>query len=234
MNVVHKVTKIIQGQTAIVIGPTGLIGSQLVELLLQDNTFTEVRILVRNPLSLSHPKLDVQTVRFNDYHDIKEKIGTGYSIFCCIGTTQKKVHGDKIAYRKVDYTIPLNAAHAGLENGVKKYLLVSAAGANEKSSNFYLQLKGSVENEISKLGFESINFFKPSLLLGTRKEFRAGEKVAQGFLPLVSFLFAGPLKKYKPIQSIDVAKAMIAVAKRETSGVNAYEYSEMMKLIGEV
>jgi uncharacterized protein YbjT (DUF2867 family) len=216
-----------QGQTAVVIGATGLIGSQLVQLLLSDSAFNEVRILVRQPVSFSHQKLVVKTVAFDNYHDLKEKIGSGHSIFCCVGTTQKKVKGDKEAYRKVDYNIPVNAAHAAIENSFKKFLLVSSIGANKNSGNFYLQLKGSVEEAISKLKFESIHFFRPSLLLGDRKEFRAGEKIAQSSMKFISFLFFGPLKKYKPIESKDVAKAMLAAAKDTGKGIQIHEYVEM-------
>jgi uncharacterized protein YbjT (DUF2867 family) len=217
-----------QGQTAAVIGSTGLIGTQLVQFLLEDTAFTEVRILVRRPVSLSHPKLTVQIVAFDDYHELKEKIGSGHSVFCCVGTTQQKVQGDKEAYRKVDYNIPVNAANASIENGFKKFLLVSSAGADKNSSNFYLQLKGSVEESISQLEFESIHFFRPSILLGDRKEFRAGEKIAKRSMQLLSFLFFGPLKKYKPIQSSEVAKSMIAASKQNEKGVHVYGYKEMM------
>lgn len=223
-----------QGQTAVVVGSTGLIGSQLVELLLNDTAFSEVRLLVRRPVSFSHPKLVIQIVAFDNYHDLKEKIGSGHSVFCSVGTTQKKVKGDKAAYRKVDYNIPVNIANASIENGFKTFLLVSAVGADKNSSNFYLKLKGEVEEVISKLEFESIHFFRPSILLGNRKEFRAGEKIAQGTMQLFSFVFAGPLKKYKPIQSSDVAKSMIAASKQRKKGVYVYEYKEMMILRSEV
>ena len=217
-----------QGQTAIVLGATGLIGSQLVQLLLNDNAFVEVRILVRNPVPFSHPKLSVYIVSFDDYHDLKEKMGIGHSVFCCVGTTQKKVKGDKNAYRKVDYDIPLNSGHAAIENGCKNYLLVSAVGANKNSQNFYLQLKGSVEEALSKLPFQSVHFFRPSLLLGDRKEFRAGEKIAKGSMKLFSFFLVGGLKRYKPVESLDVAKAMVAISKRTTSGVHVYEYKDII------
>lgn len=220
-----------QGQTAVVVGSTGLIGSQLVQLLLNDVAFTEVRILVRRTVSFSHPKLVVQIVAFDDYHDLKEKIGNGHSLFCCVGTTQKKVKGDKVAYRKVDYNIPVNAANASTENGFKNFLLVSASGANKNSGNFYLRLKGEVEESISKLEFKSIYFFRPSILLGDRKEFRAGEKIAQGSMQLLSFLFAGPLRKYKPIHSNDVAKAMVAASKQNKKGIHVCGYDEMMEML---
>jgi len=221
-----------QGQTAVVIGSTGFIGSQLVQLLLYDPAFTEVRILVRQPTLLSHPKLVVEVVSFDNYQEIKDKMSVGHSVFCCVGTTQKKVQGDKIAYRKVDYNIPVNAANASIENGFKKFLIVSSVGANKNSRNFYLQVKGAAEEAISKLDFDSIHFFRPSILLGNRKEFRAGEMFAKRSMHLMSFLLFGPLKKYKPIEGSEVAKAMIAASKQNQKGVHIYEYEEMMKLIG--
>ena len=219
-----------QRQTAVVVGATGLIGSQLVELLLNDTDFSGVRVLARRPLSVSHPKLSANIVAFDDYHLLKDKISTGHSLFCCVGTTQKKVKGDKAAYRKVDFDIPVNSAHAAIENGFKRYVLVSSVGANADSNNFYLKLKGEAEKAISKLPFESVHFFRPSVLLGNRAEFRFGEKIAQGSMQLLSFMFLGGLKKYKPIQSKDVAKAMIAAAKKPSSGVQVYEYDDIIEL----
>ena len=220
-----------QGQTAVVIGSTGLIGTSLVQLLLEDTSYSEVRVLVRRPVPLSHPKLIVQLVNFDNYHDLKEKVGSGNAVFCCIGTTQKKVQGDKSAYRKVDYNIPVNTANASIENGFKKFLLVSSAGADKNCRNFYLQLKGSVEEAISKLEFESIHFFRPSILLGDRQESRAGEKIAKTSMQMLSFLFIGALKKYKPIESGDVANAMVAASKLQSRGVQIYGYREMMEII---
>ena len=216
-------------QTAVVLGSTGLIGTELLQLLLNDGDYSTVRILVRKPVGMTHQKLDVQIVSFDDYHDIKEKIGSGHSLFCCVGTTMKKVKGDKDAYRKVDYNIPVNAANAALENGFKKYLLVSSVGANRNAGNFYLQLKGLVEDTIALLEFESIHFFRPSVLLGNRKESRPAEKIAQGSMKMFSILFLGRLQKYKPIRAIDVAKAMIAASKSPDKGVFMHHYGEMVK-----
>ena len=216
-------------QTAVVIGSTGLIGMELLQLLLNDPDYSTVRILVRQPVATAHQKLDVQIVTFDDYHDIKEKLGSGHSVFCCVGTTMKKVKGNKEAYRKVDYNIPVNAANAAVENGFKKYLLVSSVGANRNSGNFYLQLKGLVEDVIAKLEFESIHFFRPSVLLGNRKESRPAEKIAQGGMKILSIFLLGRLRNYKPIRAIDVAKAMIKASKSFDKGVFMHHFEEMVK-----
>ena len=219
-------------QTAVVIGATGLTGSHVVRQLLDDGAFNEVVVLVRGNFTLVHPKLNVRVVDFNDLTDYKTKLGKGSAIFCCIGTTQKKVKGDMAAYRKIDHDIPVNAAILGKQAGFNTLLLVSAIGANPQASNFYLKLKGEVDEEVSSAGLASVNIFRPSLLLGKRNEKRLGEGIMQSIGKGLSFLLVGGLKKYKPIESNDVAKAMIAAAKNATPGNHVYEYKEMMELIG--
>ncbi|MDB5191637.1 MAG: Semialdehyde dehydrogenase - binding protein [Segetibacter sp.] len=218
-------------QTAVVLGATGLIGSHLVELLLNDNSFNKVRVLVRRPVEEQHPKLEVSVVDFGDLVEYRSKLGKGECIFCCIGTTQSKVKGDKTAYRKIDYDIPVNAARIGKEAGFKKYLLVSSVGASDKSSNFYLKVKGEVESSISDLGYDSFHVFRPSILLGDRKEFRLGELVGKRVMRALSFIMVGSLKKYKGIEAGDVAQAMVAAAKTDRRGIEIYEYDEMKRLL---
>src|SRR4051812_33410567 len=197
-------------KTAVVLGATGLIGQHLVQELLRNDFFTKVRLLVRRPLTLKHSKLDIQVVNFNDEKDIAARIDIGDVIFCCIGTTRRKVKGNKTAYRKVDYDIPIITARLGIQHGFNQFLLVSAVGANPVAANFYLQLKGCIEEDIAALPFESIHIFRPSLLLGKREEFRPGERIARVFVKATAFLLIGVWRKYKPMQAADVAKAMVA------------------------
>lgn len=218
-------------QTAVVLGATGLIGRHVVELLLADDTFNKVRLLVRKPFPMHHPKLEVQQVDFNNTNEFKTGLGAGDCLFCCVGTTNSKVKGDKTAYRKVDYDIPVNAARFASEAGFSKFLLVSAIGSNTSSRNFYVKLKGEVEQAVEKYTFRSIHIFQPSILLGKRNEVRLGESIGKGVMKALSFLFVGSLKKYKGIEAIDVAKAMVEAAKKGDSGLKKYTYTEMMELI---
>lgn len=217
-------------KTAVVLGATGLIGGHLVQELLKNEHFSKVRILVRKPISIEHPKADVQIVNFNDEKDIAAKLDIGDVIFCCVGTTRKKVKGNKTEYRKVDYDIPIITARLGVQHGFSQYLLVSAIGANPVAANFYLQLKGCIEEDISALPFEAIHIFRPSILLGNRNEFRPGEQIGKGIMKAISFLLVGAWRKYKPVQAIHVAQAMVAAANKEIAGVHLYEFDEMINL----
>lgn len=216
-----------QSLTAVVLGATGLIGEQLVQQLFDDAAFSKVRILVRRPVQLSHSKLEVEIVDFNNLAEYQSKLGKGDCIFCCIGTTNEKVKGDKAAYRKIDFDIPVNAAKFGKAAGFTTYLLVSSVGANEKGANFYLKLKGEVEAEIAAVGFTGFHVFRPSILLGQRKEFRLGEMVGKALMQVASLFFVAGLKKYKGIQAATVAAAMRHVAVSNKKGLNVYHYDEI-------
>ena len=127
--------------TATLIGATGLIGNYLLDELLQDDYFDTVKILIRRPLEFSHPKLEKHLVDFNDGDSFLVALSNSDVVFCSIGTTQKKVKGDKEAYRKIDYDIAVNAARFSKMVGCETFVLVSSIGANSKSNNFYLKLK---------------------------------------------------------------------------------------------
>lgn len=218
-------------QTTVIIGATGLIGSNLVQQLLIDDTFKLVRVLVRKPLSILHPKLQQEIVNFDDINDFRDKFGEGDVIFCCVGTTSKKVKGDIMAYEKIDVDILVNAAGIGISRGFKKFLIVSSAGANANSKNFYLKIKGKVENKLKEFSFENIYIFRPGQLLGKRNEKRPGEKILQAITSILSHFLFGSLIKYHSIKAEDVARAMIAASKKEEKGIFIAEYKQMKELI---
>lgn len=218
--------------TAVVLGATGLVGELLVQQLLQDANFSKVRILVRRPVEISHPKLEVEVVDFSNSVEYTNKLGRGDCIFCCVGTTNSKVKGDKNTYRKIDFDIPVNAAKWAKNQGIPNFMLVSSVGANANSSNFYLRMKGEVEREIAAVGLESFHTFRPGMLLGKRKEFRLFESIAKRVMPFLSLWFVGSLKKYRAIRHLDVAKAMIAAAKSGKKGNFIYHYEDMVEVHG--
>jgi uncharacterized protein YbjT (DUF2867 family) len=219
------------GQTAVIVGATGLVGSLLLQKLLNDDTFSKVIALTRKLSEIPHKKLVNKVVDFSELEQLEISFDHADTIFCAVGTTQKKVHGIEADYRKVDFDIPVQLGKIGLKKGVKQFILVSSIGANPSSHNFYLRLKGEVENAVSELGFESLYILRPSMLLGKRSEYRLGENIGQAVMRSASFLFFGAMKKYYPVQASDVAQAMLEAAKEKRPGINIIQYDEMMELI---
>lgn len=211
-------------KTAALIGATGLIGSHLLAFLQDDDAFKTIRVLVRRSVPFSHPKIRVLVIDFADNAAFKAAIAGCDAVFCAVGTTNDKVKGDKTAYRKVDYDIPVNAAKYCAETVCTQFLLVSSIGANSKGGNFYLKLKGEVEDKVQSIGIPSVSIFRPSMLLGKRPESRPMEAIAQAISKPLSFLFPS---QYKPIAAKDVARAMIAASKQDKPGFRVYQFREM-------
>ncbi len=213
---------------ATIIGATGLIGNHLLKLLQKDGHFTTIRLLVRRPFSETNFKTEVKLIDFEDAESFKLGIDGSHTVFCAVGTTQQKVGGDKKAYRKVDFDIAVNAARFCKETGCNQFLLVSAVGANKKSGNFYLRLKGETEEAVEAKNLPSLSVFRPSVLLGNRKEVRTAEKWVQSASQTFSFLLPS---KYKPISAKEVALSMLQAAKKEVPGFTIYEYKQMKEAL---
>lgn len=216
---------------AIILGASGMIGTELVRQLIADGQFRYIDIITRRPLEIRDPKLNVKVVAFDDANSYRSAIEKADSIFCCIGTTMKQVKGDKGLYRKIDFDIAVNGARFASERGVGQYVLVSAIGADPLSRNFYLRLKGEVEEAIQSIPFESIYIMRPSMLFGKRTEFRLGEVISKPIIQFASLFLFGGWRKYKSIQGRDVASAMISAALERKSGVHVCEYGDMMRLV---
>lgn len=211
--------------TACILGATGLVGNELLQLLLNDESYDEVLVYTRKSLNMSHPRLTEKVGNLLKEDFFKEPISADH-IFCCIGTTQSKTP-DVSVYKQVDFGIPLHAAQAGLNGSMRKFLVVSSLGANADSKMFYPRIKGQMEDALRKLEIENLHIFRPSMLLGNRDEFRLGE--AFGKMVMKAFGFLIPAK-YKGIQAVDVAKAMHKVAGLDIAK-EVYDSHEIKKMI---
>ena len=202
-------------KTAIIFGSTGLIGSQLLNILLQDDEYSTIKAVVRSPISVSHKKLEVIVNDLTNISSLKKNI-SGDRCFFCIGTTKSQTP-NKNEYRRIEYDIPVQIASIAEKNNVNCFLYISSLGSNPNTNNTYLKNKGEVEEKLKGLNFKQLTIVKPSILLGKRSKFRLGEFLSQRIFVLLSFLFVGPLKKVKPINSKQVAKAMAFIAKNGNS-----------------
>ena len=217
-------------KTAVILGSTGMIGGYLLDLVLADEYFSTVRVLVRRPLQKKNDRMEVKLVDFNDAESFKLALEGCDTIFSCIGTTQKNVKGNNELYRKIDFDIPLKAARFGRDAGCTKFILISSVGANSKSGTFYLRLKGELEEAIQKVGLDEVHVMQPSMLLGERTEKRTAEKIMQGTMKLLNPIFRGSIRKYRAIHGKTVAAAMLRLAKKDKPGFYQYTYDEIKRL----
>ena len=197
-------------KTALLFGSSGLIGGHLTKQLIENSSYSKVKLFVRSDPKISDPKIEVIKTDFNNLHNYKDEI-TGDDCFFCIGTTKQNAP-DKDEYRRIEYNIPVEIAKIAKSNSIKSFLYVSSGFADPESSGAYLKNKGDVEEELKSLNFLKLGIMRPSFLIGDRKEKRIGEKIGIFIFKLISPFFLGPLKKMKPINSEKVAKAMIKIA----------------------
>lgn len=218
-----------EGRTALVLGATGLVGGYCLDLLLADPAYARVVAPVRRPLPRTHPRLQAPVVDFGrletraDLFDVDE-------VHSCVGTTIRKA-GSREAFLAVDHDIPLAAGRLAAAHGARRYLLVSAAGASERSPFFYSRAKGRLEAAVSGLPF-GVVILRPSLLLGERDEHRPGEAFAQKLLPRLHPLLLGPLRRYRAVHGRTVARAMVRLAREADGGVRVVESDEIERIGG--
>ena len=214
-------------KTALLFGASGLVGNHLLNQLISNNNYSNIKLFVRSSIDISDPKIEIIQTDFNNLENHREDI-KGDDCFFCIGTT-KQNSPDKSEYRRVELEVPKQIAQIAKSNLVNSFVFVSSGYADPKSSGDYLRFKGEVEEELKRLNFPKLGIMRPSFLLGDRKEKRIGEKIGIFVFKLLSPLFVGPLKKMKPIHSATVAKSMIAISQNDISQI-IFESDEIADL----
>ena len=213
-------------RSALLVGATGLVGRELLPLLLDNGRYTRVQGLVRpsSVLIKPHPKLTLRSVNFAHLPNDLDKVDDAY---IALGTTIK-VAGSNAAFREVDFDYVLATARAAKAAGAHRIAVVSALGADPTSRVFYNRVKGEMEAAVGGLGFDSVVFAQPSLLLGDRASLgqapRSGEVWATRLLGPVMGLVP---KGVRPIQARAVAQAMVEAALTGARGVRVLGSADM-------
>lgn len=208
------------GKTAIILGATGLTGSLVLEQLLTDDRYDSIKIFSRSSSGADNPKVKEYIGDILSLDDYKSDF-KGDEVYVCIGTTKKKTPNRDL-YRRIDEGIPVNAARLARENGIKAIAVVSAIGANSKSSFEYNRIKGDMEKGVQEAGVERTFILRPSIIGGDRKEKRTGEKISLCLFKTLQPLMIGKLRKYRIVEARDIAAKMISL-------MNSIESSQVVE-----
>ncbi|MDB4139803.1 hypothetical protein N9746_04735 [Candidatus Thioglobus sp.] len=210
--------------TSIIAGSTGLIGENVVKVL--SNKKQSAIALTRRSIPNLPPNITEMVIDFDTF----EKHGSLPScnnVFICLGTTIKTA-GSKKNFRKVDIDYCLTIARKAKESGAKTLCLISSIGANSSSKNFYLRTKGELEESIQRLGFSTVNIFRPSFLVGERSEKRLAEKIAINLAKIMDLFLIGTASKYRSVKAESLAKTMVLKAD-DKPGVNYFHFDDFLK-----
>jgi hypothetical protein len=200
-------------KTALIAGASGLTGSALINWMLQDNYYSEIKLLVRSKLPVTDDRISQIETDFEQIEKLHEQIKADH-IFCTLGATMKKA-GSREAFRKVDYEYPFRLAAIARLNNAEKFLIVTAIGA------------------LMTLGLPHLYIFRPALLTGNRKEYRPGEDVARVIFSLLNHLLIGPMKKYRSIHANAVAFAMKHTACFDNSRFRIFNSDEIQHIFNQ-
>lgn len=158
--------------------------------------------------------------------------GRPHAVVIALGTTIKAVGGDRQAFRAVDHDLVLECAAAAKAAGARQLIVVSSIGAQFSSKNFYLSVKGEVEDKLAKLHFERLDIIRPGLLRGKRDGTpRPAEKIGMMLSPLIDLLMQGALRKYRSAKASDVAKVILKRAGTKQHGRLVYQHDEMRRIL---
>lgn len=210
-------------RTALILGASGFIGQHLTQQLLAGNYYSTVKVLVRKPMELEHPKLEQQLY---DYDQPQAELLSADDVYCCLGTTIKTA-GSPEAFRKVDYDYVVETTALAKQQGAKNLGVVSSMGADANSKLLYSRVKGEMEAAVQAQGWEKLYIARPSLLLGEREEFRLGESLGKVAAKALGFLIPA---KYKGIEGSQVAKALYDYLREGATGQHVVESDALRKV----
>lgn len=214
-------------KSALIAGASGLVGSKLLQILLNSNVYNKIHVIVRTPLVQEHSKLHQHVIEFNNLDEYASLFAVD-DVYCCLGTTIKKAKSQE-AFKHVDVNYPLKIAQLANQHHVTYLGVVSSLGANPTSKIFYSRMKGILEQELKRIGLHSLHIYRPSLLLGAREEKRRGEEFSARIYQVFPLIFKGPLKPYKPISAHNVAHYMYKQAQMNQSGYFIHNSNDMQK-----
>ncbi|MGY4538858.1 uncharacterized protein YbjT (DUF2867 family) [Mucilaginibacter sp. UYNi724] len=215
-----RVKTTIMAYKAIIAGASGLIGSNLLNILLEAAEYTEVLVLVRHELPIQHKKLVQLVINFDNLDKHAGAI-TGHAVFSCLGTTKAETP-DKDRYRKIDHDYPLLLAKLANQNGVNQFHVVTAIGADATSAMPYVKLKGELEDDLKKVNMKSLYIYQPSMLIGKREKSRFPEKILFALFKVIDPILIGGLKKYRSVKGTTVAHAMYKKSLESAVGTFIY------------
>ena len=215
-------------KTAIILGATGLTGNSLLQKLIEDERYDQIKLFSRSKIEGLPNKVTQYIGDLLQLDQFKADF-TADEVYCCIGTTAKKTPNKEL-YKQIDYGIPVATAKLCKENGIPTLLVISAMGANKNSNVFYNKTKGEMEREVLKQNLKNTVILRPSLIGGDRSERRLLEKIGLTIFKVIQPLLIGSLKKYQIINAESIAQAMLNLA-NNTSNADVIMTSNDIKQI---
>lgn len=217
-------------RVALLAGASGFVGNLALDMLLDAPDISRVFAISRRPLGREHPRLANRIVQFEQIESQLKGLACHFAL-CALGTTIRQA-GSEEAFRQIDVDTVLAFARTAKAAQARRFVVVSSVGADSKSKNFYLRVKGEMEEALTGIGFQSLDILQPSALLGWRGELRPLDLTASLLMPLVNPFLLGKREPFRGIPARTVAAAMLGATRSGRRGVQRYTYSGIKALSG--
>ena len=220
---------------SLVAGGTGLVGSNVIKLLSKKQG---AQIILARSFDSEIPQnADLQIINFDNLGSNKVQLKNGIDhVYLCLGKKLSTYelgymqHSARESFKLIDFDYSLAIAKLAYDRGARSVALVSAVGAQEGSFNYYFHIKGKLENEIRKIGYENICFARPGHLLGARKDFRGYEiPILESGLRIAAPFMQGPLMNFRQIEAQQVAESMVVNLQNKKRGESYLFYEDFLK-----
>lgn len=210
------------------VGASGMIGSALIAEAVGRR---DVRIVAIARSELALPKGARMEVLVADPDHWADAIAAANAdvLVCALGATWAKAGKSEAAFRAVDERLVLACAAAARAAGVRQVIAISSVGAEAGAKNFYLRVKGEVEQALARLQVKRLDVIRPGLLRGRRGELRVAERLAMLVSPLTDRLLHGEYRKYRSIRATQVARAIIGLTREKAPGRFVFEHDMILR-----
>lgn len=189
------------------------------------------------------PKLQVIEANVHDpavLADLCQRIGTKGVVINLVGVLHDKTgspYGPGFLKNHVELTKKIIAAMSAAN--LKRYIHMSALGANSSGASMYQRSKGDAENLVKASNLDW-TIFRPSVVFGEKDKFINLFASLQKFAPVLPLGGAGV--KFQPVYVSDVAQAFVkSISMTETigrvfdlAGPRVYTLAELVNVAGMV
>lgn len=210
------------------VGASGLIGSALIRLAVGRSDFRVIAIARREIPLPKGARMEVLVADPANWADAIAATNADVLV-CALGTTIRKVGGDEAAFTAVDHDLVLACATAARDCGIRQVIVISSVGADASSKNFYLRVKGQVEQALGRLRIGRLDVIRPGLLRGPRRELRPAEGLGRMLSPLADLFLVGNLRRYRSVRDETIARAIVGLSREKAAGRFVYEHDAILR-----
>lgn len=210
------------------VGASGLIGQSLIRLAVGRSDIRIIAVARREVPLPPGARMEVLVADPANWADAIAATNASVLV-SALGTTWRKSGKDEAAFRSVDQDLVLACARAAKASGMRQMIAVSSVGADAGAKNFYLRVKGEVEQQLGKVGLPRLDVIRPGLLRGPRAELRPAERIGMVLSPLADLLMQGKYRKYRSVKAEVVARAIVGLTREKAAGRFVFEHDAILR-----